>query len=602
MFFGIILFVNIVFSSDADKISTLSCHQQRHQHLSSFNCSCSSIDIAHSVYVDSVKCHENEVKLLPFICLSYSNTHKELVAGTCPYFRSTSHFTFPFDNITDLNSLFCSENRTGILCSKCANGTNVVLNSFKMNCIFTNNCHTYNWLLFLLYELVPVLLLFLVIVYFNITLTAGYANTYILYSQLMTVQINVVVLINQLDTIRQHTTAEVGPTLIYILLAFYSIWNLKLGQFMFPDVCIKHHIDNMAVILLNYTSAFLGLLLVFITYVLVELHAHNVRLVVWLWKPFSRCFSRCRRSINPSGSLINAFATFLLLSCSKITYTSILLLLPVALIDKNGNVLSHGCLYDGGVPYFSLQHLPYALSALFILIILMLVPSFFLLFYQFKCFQKCLEKFRLHRSSLIAFAEAYHGCFKDGSDGTTRDCRWFSSFYFFMRIVLYFIYATSTNNFWDFQTLLVLALLFTANIVLILYLKPYKKPAYNKLDILMHCNALLICIFASHVKFFIQEHRSVHILRLLIVFYIILSLPLLGAIAFVMYYLYTLWIKPFFIFLVLSFKGYKNRVCWSVPLDSDGDLNYNFSGSFPDRINQPELYNCSSTHDYGSIN
>jgi len=42
------------------------------------------------------------------------------------------------------------------------------------------------------------------------------------------------------------------------------------------------------------------LFLLVITYVCIEVHARNFRLVVYLWKPFHRCFAKVRRNWSTS--------------------------------------------------------------------------------------------------------------------------------------------------------------------------------------------------------------------------------------------------------------------------------------------------------------
>ena len=44
-----------------------------------------------------------------------------------------------------------------------------------------------------------------------------------------------------------------------------------------------------------YVSAFYSLLLIALKYACVELHGHNFRPIVWLWKPFHRCCVNVRR-------------------------------------------------------------------------------------------------------------------------------------------------------------------------------------------------------------------------------------------------------------------------------------------------------------------
>ena len=79
---------------------------------------------------------------------------------------------------------------------------------------------------------------------------------------------------------------------------------------------MSHHVNNFHAFVLQYFIAVNGLVLIITVYVLVELHARNVRLVVWLWHLFGMCFACFQRQLTAGTSLIDAFAMFLLLSYS----------------------------------------------------------------------------------------------------------------------------------------------------------------------------------------------------------------------------------------------------------------------------------------------
>ena len=61
---------------------------------------------------------------------------------------------------------------------------------------------------------------------------------------------------------------------------------------------------------LNTLAALYPFLLLLITYAAIQLHAHDYKLVVRLWKLFHRTYLRFRRAWDPNASMIQAFATF----------------------------------------------------------------------------------------------------------------------------------------------------------------------------------------------------------------------------------------------------------------------------------------------------
>jgi len=107
-----------------------------------------------------------------------------------------------------------------------------------------------------------------------------------------------------------------------VILAGYGFWNLDYFRFLIPPFCVSQGLKNVHVLALQYVSAFYPLLLIALTYACVELHGHNFRPIVWLWKPFHRCCVNVRRRWDTKASIIDVFATFLLLAYSKLLFVS----------------------------------------------------------------------------------------------------------------------------------------------------------------------------------------------------------------------------------------------------------------------------------------
>ena len=73
------------------------------------------------------------------------------------------------------------------------------------------------------------------------------------------------------------------------------------------------------------------------------------------------CFTRFRKRWDPKGSVINTFATFLLLSYSKLLTVSYTLL---GLPNNKGERVGPAALYlDASIEYFSKHHHPFAVLA-----------------------------------------------------------------------------------------------------------------------------------------------------------------------------------------------------------------------------------------------
>ena len=134
--------------------------------------------------------------------------------------------------------------------------------------------------------------------------------------------------------------------------------------------------------------------------------------------------------------------------------------------------------YDGSVVYFSDEHLPYAVLAITVLLVFILLPIVLLCLYPCRCFQRFLNVCHLRSQALHTFMDAFQGCYKDGTNGT-RDCRFFAAVYLITRVAVHLslvLTLVSYNNSF-FISLLVIV------IILLSGFQPYKKQFYNALDI-----------------------------------------------------------------------------------------------------------------------
>ena len=497
---------------------------------------CGDLDKDHDSYNDLVHCFPSNrtIRVEIMSCITYNERHSEsdgdeYVAGSCPFNARNTNMMFDLSNITEYDELnrnvFCkSVRRDGTLCGSCKNDSALATNSYNMKCMDLDQCRNYNWLILILINHVPVTVFFVVVIVFHISITSGCANAYILYAQLVSLQINVLYLRSDWESVGTNLSVVVSP-----LIAVYSVWNLDLVKSLLPNMCLGSNINSMLAIMFQYFIAIYGLVLIITVYVLVELHARNVRLIVWLWRPFGMCFSRFRRQLNTKASLIDAFATFILLSYSKFTITSVMLLTPTELFNRTGSVVGHVLLYNGAVEYFGTKHLPLAVVAIIVVVIFVLLPPLAMILYPFKCVQRCLTRCRLHRPALVAFMDAFQGCYKDGTNGT-RDLRFFSAVYFILRVVVFTVYIAfaQANLYPSLQYCNIL--IATALTVFVAVLRPYKKNLYNNIDTAMIAFCIVIasgCLYKTTVKKYQLGYY--------IFCYLLLSIPFLVAACYVLF-------------------------------------------------------------------
>lgn len=178
-----------------------------------------------------------------------------------------------------------------------------------------------------------------------------------------------------------------------------------------------------------------------LSYVCIVLYDNNFRPFVVIWKPFQIILNYVRTNWDVRTSTIDVFATFFFLSNFKYLTISFDLLTPVKVyqLHSDGNLTYRwGLFYDATIPYFRSRHLPYAIIAIATLLLFTLLPVLLLILYPFRCFQKLLNLFPFRWYILHTFVDAFHGCYKDGTEEGTRDYRWFASLFFLMRFVFFF--------------------------------------------------------------------------------------------------------------------------------------------------------------------
>ena len=255
---------------------------------------------------------------------------------------------------------------------------------------------------------------------------------------------------------------------------------------------------------LDYIIGVYPLVLIVITYFLVVLRDYNLKVLLWLWKPFRYCSVRFRRNWNIKSSLVDSFATFITLSYMKFLNVSINLLIPIHVFNIHGQSVGMYLFYDATVKYFSKEHLPYAFLALGVFLTFNVFPVVLLSLYPCQCFQKCLNHCRLgNRQALHIFMDAFHGCYKDGTNGT-KDCRWYAAVYLLVRITFFIVTAIALSDLWlPFVTFVLLIML-----ILITAFRPYKSPTFNTVEAILFLATLFILVSGmAHVITYTESHQ-----------------------------------------------------------------------------------------------
>ena len=467
-------------------------------------CKCGS-DLHHTVSCSiSEDCQEEvNVSVLFGFCMTQNSECTDLVVGACPY-NYHSHTVNPYlapylpvaNETEKLDNSMCTQlggYRTGQLCGQCVDGNSPPVYSYYPQCV---NCTsgTNNWPKYLAVSLLPTTLFFLGAITFRFRATSPQLNGYIMVCQMLTSPIVLRHVVRSYGH-NKHRYGIAGD----LYFASMSIWNLDFFRMLYSPFCLHPKATTLQLLSLDYIIAAYPLTLIIFTYTLVRLHYHNCTLVVWLWRPFIGCFARCRRQWDIQNSLVDAFATFLLLSYIKFLSVSFDILQPTFLWNMRHEQQKTMLYYDGTVEYFGRHHLPYALLAVTIFILFTLFPILLLCLYPCRCFQKFLNRYHLRSQALHAFMG--QGCFKNGTQGTT-DCRYFASLLLAARMGVYFAMGFSEVSF--IYSIRLTTFLFLVVILLTIF-HPYKIMLYNKLDAFF----LLLLIAASGSSYIVDYDTKI---------------------------------------------------------------------------------------------
>ena len=153
-----------------------------------FNSSTRDLDCK-EIYNDLIICTATGPALQTGFCATYSEYTELLSITDCPYFQLKSfnitcsgYIQLP-GNLTELNDSMCAPmNRRGIVCSDCMSGFGPSVNSFGYRCIRCTSVW-YGVLLYTVLELVPMTILYLIILIFQVRLTSASVTSFTMYAQ-----------------------------------------------------------------------------------------------------------------------------------------------------------------------------------------------------------------------------------------------------------------------------------------------------------------------------------------------------------------------------------------------------------------------------------
>ena len=424
-----------------------------------------------------------EVSIRRSFCLtSFDGDTSKAVIGSCLFAQHHGHgadsdkglYIKVNGNLSQQDQQLCGYvNRKGQLCGRCRSNHYMSAYSYDFKCHQCHNGHTIaNAVVYFTVAFFPVTLFLVAVVSLHISVSSPHLNIPILLCQLYSLPDTVWVFL-------QNTRGTNLEVFVSFVETVYGIWNLDFFRAIIPPICLP--LTTMQVIALDYLVAAYPLFLLVCFYVLVTAHDRGCRLVVRLWRPFLWCSARIRQQWNIRHSIIDAFATFVLLSYIKFVSVSGELLLSTPVFNIHGSRIGHFMFYDGTVEFMGQQNMPYFIIAIIILVI-SIVFILLLILYPMKWFQVFLNKCHLNSPGLRMFMECFQGYYRDRSDGGW-ECRYFSALFPILRVCGVAVYNLTQSEM-SFPLLIFIA---TAAMCLIVLINPYKQQFkfYIKIDLLL---------------------------------------------------------------------------------------------------------------------
>ena len=359
--------------------------------------------------------------------------------------------------------------RTGRLCGSCQEGLQLSAYSYDMKCVKCSTSVLQNWIKYLSVAFLPLTGFFVFVLVFRISVTSPKWNGYLLLAQYLASPSSVRVMLSAL---------EANPIFLYwtkCAMTLYGVWNLDFFRTLYPPICLN--MSTLPVLALDYVVAVYPLVLVFLAYACIQLHARGCKLLVFLWFPFRKYYARIQRKVDIKASIIDVFSSFLALSYVKFLVLTFNLLTPVKVYNVRGESLGYYVFFDANLKYFGSEHLPYAILALVVAFFLSL-PLLLLLIYPLRTFQRFCGNWQ----ALRIFIDSFQGCYKDGVVEGKYDCRYFSAIFLILRIAILSTYSLTLSGYFYPLSLIILM----AFALILVIVKPYKEKysAYLTIDIM----------------------------------------------------------------------------------------------------------------------
>ena len=410
--------------------------------------------------------------------------------GFCNYIESNttefgrtefnrSYFIPHVSSPKELEEFVCGPQRSGVLCGECRQNWSVFFHSPDYRCHPDKLCSV-GWLFYIASELLPLTILFVSVIFFNISFTSGTINGFVLYAQ----TIDSLIFYGNTSVIRAFTS-------IYEVI--YSFFNLNFFRTDKLSFCLWRGANALDIIALKYVTVVFAIVLVAVTILVMK---HGV-----ITRKLPAMFAR-------DSAVTHGLSAFLILCYAQCAQVSVRLLLFSRLYGTGSSRSSQSHLYYyGKITLFSLAHLPYAVPALLCLALIVFPPPIILLWHPLgkhllslcglgeSFFVRAIDKVLLV-NKLMPVIDSFQSCFKD-------NCRFFAGLHFIYRLFFFTTLLISHGTQFYFLALVHSAAMLLAHATL----QPYKRKLHNVLDGLLFVNLLFIYIVSLFAEMMLISYE-----------------------------------------------------------------------------------------------
>ena len=488
-------------------------------------------------YVRALDCDQDQFKASitenNWIGKVEGNDSNYFVSFCPPYYCSSTQVILP-NNSAAINDKLCApNNRNNTMCGECIEHFGVAVNSRIYECV---NCTSSNMgrnlVKYIAAVYIPLIVVFTLIILFNIRLTSGPANAFILYCQVISGTF-------ELDADGQIAVSDItgnvtAHNLDIAYKGIYGVFNLNFFEQFVENLCLGFF-NTLDVFLVEYSVALSPLVMIIIVLIVFKLSEYC-----------SRCF-KCRKSRQRisrissvknkqslSSSILPAFAAFILLSYTKFSIISAHMLLSQPLFDENGvSSGSSRVYYAGQFSTDSYEYFPYKTIAYIVYCTFVVIPPILLLDFPRRIFEKAIGQFdclwKYYPADKIQiFLDTFQGCFKN-------KMRFFAGLYFVFRLVINTAYIFT--HIW-FDQFLVQQIACGIMVALLAICQPYNDnyKIFNTVDILIFTNLGIINSLSNYFLSLSSFSNSTLPQLALALQYILLYLPLVYMIVYLICY------------------------------------------------------------------